>query len=153
MIKETINSVNAPKAIGPYSPALKVGDFIYVSGQLGINPTTGELGATLEEQTTLALTNLRTLLAEVGLTTRHVCKTTVFLKNMSDFAKMNEIYATFFNAPYPARSAIEVAALPKGGLVEIECFAIDTRAQEILEGSGECCCCDAECQEACSSRE
>ncbi|MGM9940996.1 MAG: RidA family protein [Bulleidia sp.] len=141
-IKETIVSDNAPKAIGPYSPALAVGDFIMISGQLGVDPLTGTLMKDIEGQTKQALENLRTLLHQAGIDMRHVLKTTVFLQNMDDFAAMNEIYAQYFSEPYPARSAVQVAALPKGALVEIEAFAIDTRALEVMEGqcAGECCC-------------
>lgn len=114
----------APAAIGPYSQAIHVNGFIFASGQLPIDPATGELvEGGIKEQTRQALTNAEHILKEGGVDLSHVVKTTVFLADMSDFAAMNEVYSTFFSEPYPARSAIAVKALPKGALVEIECIA------------------------------
>lgn len=114
----------APAAIGPYSQAINVNGFIFASGQLPIDPATGELAeGGIKEQTRQALANARHILEEGGTDLSHVVKTTVFLADMADFAAMNEIYSTFFSEPYPARSAIAVKALPKGALVEIECIA------------------------------
>jgi 2-iminobutanoate/2-iminopropanoate deaminase len=124
MSKESISSPNAPKAIGPYSPALFVGDALYCSGQLGMDPATGELASGVRNQAERSIKNLEALLASAGLGLSNVVKTTVFLTNIADFAVVNEVYATHFSAPYPARSAIQVAALPKGGLVEIEAIAL-----------------------------
>lgn len=114
----------APAAIGPYSQAINVNGFIFASGQLPIDPATGELAeGGIKEQTRQALANARHILEEGGTDLSHAVKTTVFLADMADFAAMNEVYSTFFSEPYPARSAIAVKALPKGALVEIECIA------------------------------
>ena len=124
-MKKIIATTNAPAAIGPYSQAIDCGTFLITSGQVPIDPATGELvpgGVT--EQARQSLRNIKAILAQAGLTMDHVVKTTVFLKNMSDFAAMNAVYAEFFTeGQYPARSAVEVAALPKGALVEIELVA------------------------------
>jgi 2-iminobutanoate/2-iminopropanoate deaminase len=124
MSKESISSPNAPKAIGAYSPALAVGDALYCSGQLGMDPVTGELASGVRAQAERAIKNLEALLASTGLGLGNVVKTTVFLANIADFAVVNEVYGTHFTAPYPARSAVQVAALPRGGLVEIEAIAV-----------------------------
>lgn len=124
MSKEIITSPNAPKAIGPYSPALRVGDALYCSGQLGMDPATGELASGVRSQAERAIKNLEAILAEAGFGIGDVVKTTVFLSNIADFAAVNEVYSAHFTAPYPARSAVQVAALPKGGLVEIEAIAL-----------------------------
>lgn len=125
--KTAISTADAPAAIGPYSQAIRSGDFLFTSGQVALNPTTGNLipgGVT--EQTVRVLENLKAVLAAAGLDFAHVIKTTVFLKSMADFAAMNEIYAQYL-APQgvaaPARSTVQVAALPKEALVEIECVA------------------------------
>lgn len=124
MNKEVINAKNAPAAVGPYVHAVKVGDLVFTSGQLGIEPTTGEMPADLVEQAHLSLKNLGAVLNEAGLTYADVVKTTVFLDNMNDFATINGIYAEYFNGTAPARSCVEVAKLPKGGLIEIEAIAV-----------------------------
>ena len=125
-MKKIIATEKAPAAIGPYSQAIDCGTFLITSGQVPIDPATGELvpgGVT--EQARQSLRNIKAILAQAGLTMDHVVKTTVFLKNMSDFAAMNAVYAEFFTeGQYPARSAVEVAALPKGALVEIECICV-----------------------------
>lgn len=123
-MKNPISTTKAPAAIGPYSQAIEAGGMVFVSGQLPINPATGEFAeGGVKELTRQSLTNMQNILAEVGLTLDNVVKTTVFLADMSDFADMNEVYAEFFSAPYPARSAVAVKTLPKGALVEIECIA------------------------------
>jgi len=123
-MKNPISTTKAPAAIGPYSQAIEAGGMIFVSGQLPIDPTTGEFAiGSVKELTRQSLTNMQHILAEVGLTLDNVVKTTVFLADMSDFAAMNEVYAEFFSAPFPARSAVAVKTLPKGALVEIECIA------------------------------
>lgn len=123
MPKETIATTDAPGAIGPYSQAVKLGNILYTSGQLGLDPVSGEFPATVEEQTERSLLNVKAILEAAGTSMDQVIKTTVFLKDMNDFLKVNEIYGAFFTQPYPARSAVEVARLPKDGLVEIEVIA------------------------------
>jgi 2-iminobutanoate/2-iminopropanoate deaminase len=123
--KEVIGSPKAPKAVGPYSAAINTGTFIFMSGQLGLDPQQGTLvEGGVEAQTKQALTNLQSILQSNGLDMDAVVKTTVFLQYMEDFARMNAVYAEFFKNDPPARSTIEVAALPKGGLVEIEAIAL-----------------------------
>ncbi len=122
-MKKAHSSPQAPAAIGPYSPALQVGDFLFLSGQLGMDPE-GNLADGVEAQTQRALENLRHLLEAAGLGLEDVVKTTIFLKNMEDFPRVNEVYASFFSPPYPARSTVEVARLPKDALVEIEAIAL-----------------------------
>lgn len=125
MEKKVIHTEKAPAAIGPYSQAIQANGFIYVSGQLPVDPATGAFaGETIEEQTRQSLTNIRNILIEAGADMSNVVKTTVLLKNIGDFAKMNEIYAEFFTGDCPARAAFEVAALPKNALVEIEAVAV-----------------------------
>ena len=125
MKKNVIHTEKAPKAIGPYSQAIRTESMVYTAGQIGLDPATGELiGSTVEQQTRQALTNLRSVLEAAGSSMDQVVKTTVFLKDMNDFAKMNPIYAEFFGENPPARSTIAVAGLPKGGLVEIEVVAL-----------------------------
>lgn len=123
MKKETIIAKNAPAAVGPYVHAVKVGSFVFTSGQLGLNPVTGELPEGIEAQTEQAIQNLEYVLKAAGLTLADVVKTTVFLADMNDFGKVNKIYANYFTGETPARSCVQAAALPKGGLVEIECVA------------------------------
>ena len=120
-----IHTDHAPAAIGPYSQAIKAGNTIYVSGQIPIDPATGAFaGEDITTQTRQSLTNLKSILNAAGADLCDVVKTTVYLANMGDFAAMNEVYAQFFAAPYPARAAFEVACLPKNALVEIECIAV-----------------------------
>ena len=126
MSKKAINTEKAPKAIGPYSQAIQVGNLVYTSGQLPINPTTGAFPeGGIKEQTRQSLCNIQAILEEAGLTMSNVVKTTVFLADMNDFADMNAVYAEFFAEPYPARSAVAVKTLPKGALVEIEVVAAE----------------------------
>ncbi len=119
-----IVTTEAPAAIGPYSQAMDAGTTIYCSGQLGLDPVSGVLAEGVEEQTRQALANLAAVLKGAGLGPDRVAKTTIFLVSMGDFAKVNEIYGAFFGAHRPARSTIAVAALPRGGLVEIEALAL-----------------------------
>ncbi|MCQ2199832.1 MAG: RidA family protein [Paludibacteraceae bacterium] len=120
-----INTSNAPAALGPYSQAIKKGNMIFVSGQLGLVPETGVLPEGIEAQTKQSLTNIKNVLAAAGASLEDVVKTSIFTSDLSSFGKINEIYATFFNSEAtPARSCVEVSALPKGALVEIECIAI-----------------------------
>lgn len=122
---KAINTKNAPAAIGPYSQAIEVNGFVYTSGQLPIDPATGEFaGSDIKSQAEQSLKNVKAILEEAGLTMKNVVKTTVFLADMADFAAMNEVYSTYFLEPYPARSAVAVKTLPKGALVEIECVAV-----------------------------
>lgn len=123
-MKQSISTKNAPAAIGPYSQAIKIENFVYLSGQLGINPATGDfVPGAVSEQTEQVLQNIRAILTEAGLTLKNVVKTTVFLFDMSDFAAMNTVYMQHFEEPYPARSAVAVKTLPKNALVEIEVIA------------------------------
>ena len=122
-MKTVISTENAPAAIGPYSQGIQAGSLIITSGQLPIDPATGAFPATIEEQTRQSLTNVTHVLAEAGIDLSHVVKTTVFLSDMANFAAMNEVYATFFSEPYPARSAVAVKTLPKNALVEVEVVA------------------------------
>lgn len=116
-----INTNKAPKAIGPYSQAIKVGKMLFVSGQIPVDPTSGELsGQDISSQTFQSLTNLKEIIEEAGFNLNHVVKCTVFLQKMSDFGGMNEVYTKFFNETLPARCAVEVAKLPKNALVEID---------------------------------
>ena len=123
MIKK-ISTNNAPAAIGPYSQALDTGNMLFISGQIPIDPATGTMPETVEEQAKQVLTNIKNILAEAGLTMNDVVKTSVFLSDLGDFAKVNEVYASFFAEPYPARSCVQVAAIPKGAKVEIETIAV-----------------------------
>lgn len=124
-MKKQISTTNAPAAIGPYSQAIEANGMVFVSGQLPVDPATGEFAeGGIKELTRQSLTNMKNILAEAGLTMDNVVKTTVFLADMADFAAMNEVYASFFEGVAPARSAVAVKTLPKGALVEIECIAV-----------------------------
>lgn len=121
---KSIHTNNAPAAIGPYSQAIEVNGFVFASGQIPIDPSTGNIvEGGIREQTRQALTNASKIMEEAGLTLANVIKTTVFMADMNDFAAMNEVYASFFKEPYPARSAVAVKTLPKNVLVEVECIA------------------------------
>ena len=123
-MKKAISTAKAPAAIGPYSQAIQVGNLVYTSGQLPIDPATGNFPeGGIKEQTRQSLKNIQSILQESGLTMASVVKTTVFMADMQDFADMNAVYAEFFAEPYPARSAVAVKTLPKGALVEIEVVA------------------------------
>lgn len=124
-MKKPIATQNAPAAIGPYSQGVDAGSIVFVSGQLPVDPSTGAFAeGGIAEQTNQSLTNIQAILAEAGLTMDNVVKTTVFLKDMNDFAAMNQVYATFFTTNPPARSAVEVARLPKDARLEIEAIAV-----------------------------
>jgi len=126
-IKEIVSTEKAPKAIGPYSAAVKAGNFVFTAGQLGIDPDSGEfVPGGIEAQTKKALENLSAVLDAAGTSLANVVKTTVFLDNMDDFSDMNGIYGQFFTENFPARSAVQAAKLPKGGLVEIEAVALQS---------------------------
>lgn len=121
-----VSTPQAPAAIGPYSQAIKAGGMVFVSGQLPIDPATGNFAeGGIKELTRQSLTNMQAILSEAGLSMANVVKTTVFLADMADFAEMNEVYAEFFKAPFPARSAVAVKTLPKGARVEVECIAAE----------------------------
>ena len=121
---KAISTQKAPAAIGPYSQAIQVGNLVFTSGQIPIDPATGVfVEGGIKEQTRQSLSNVKAILEEVGLTMSNVIKTTVFMADMNDFAAMNSVYAEFFAEPYPARSAVAVKTLPKGALVEIEVIA------------------------------
>ena len=124
-MKEAVSTVKAPAAIGPYSQAVRANGTVYVSGQIPIDPATGAFPSEdIREQTRQSLENIRAILTEAGLGMDHVVKTTVLLADIADFAAMNEVYAQYFTAPYPARAAFQAAALPKGARVEIEAVAV-----------------------------
>jgi 2-iminobutanoate/2-iminopropanoate deaminase len=123
MTRQAISTMDAPAAIGPYSQAIAVGDLVFCSGQLGLDPATGELVAGIEAQAERALRNLTAVLYAAGATWGDVVKTTIFLADIGDFGVVNGVYATFMPAPPPARSTFAVAALPKGGRIEIEAIA------------------------------
>lgn len=122
---KAIHTEKAPAAIGPYSQAIEVNGFVYASGQIPVDPATGEFAqGGIKEQTRQSLTNAKNILEAAGTDLTHVVKTTVYLNSMDDFAAMNEVYAEFFQQPYPVRSAVAVEKLPKGALVEIEVLAV-----------------------------
>ena len=123
-MKEIISSPGAPKAVGPYSQAVKAGGNLYISGQLPINPRTGEMPETIEAQTEQSILNIGSILTQAGMSYADVVKTTVLLADIKDFAAMNEVYAKFFPTDAPARACFQVAALPKGAKVEIEAIAV-----------------------------
>ncbi|EQL59834.1 RidA family protein [Helicobacter pylori] len=124
-MKEVIHSTLAPKAIGHYSQAIATNDLVFVSGQLGIDASTGEFkGTDIHSQTTQSMENIKAILKEAGLGMDSVVKTTILLKSLDDFAVVNEIYGSYFKEPYPARATFQVAKLPKDALVEIEAIAI-----------------------------
>lgn len=123
MNKQVIATDKAPAAIGPYSQAIRVGDMVFSSGVIPVIPATGEIVEGIENQTKQVLSNIKALLESQDLSMSDIIKTTVFIKNMDDFGKINEIYATFFEGDYPARSCVEVARLPKDVLIEVEVIA------------------------------
>jgi len=124
-MKQAISTADAPKAIGPYSPAVRAGQMVFISGQVPIDPATGNLiDGDIAAQTRRVFDNLGALLKAAGLSYANVVRTTVFLADMNDFAAMNQTYATFFSEPYPARSTVQVSRLPKDARVEIDVIAI-----------------------------
>ncbi len=123
-MKNIITTNNAPKAIGPYSQAVQIGELLFISGQIAIDPVTNQFkGGTIEQQTKQVLENIGAILKEAGMTYNHVVKTTVYLADLADFSKMNEVYATYFTEDPPARAAVQVARLPLDAKVEIEAIA------------------------------
>ena len=131
-MKEVIFTNKAPAAIGPYSQAVKVGNLLFISGQLPVDPATSELVQdTIQAQAACSLTNIKSILEQAGGTMDNVVKTTVFLKNMDDFDELNRVYEMFFTADHPSRSAVQVAKLPKNALVEVEAIAILQTAAKI----------------------
>ena len=120
---KVISTNNAPAAIGPYSQALDLGNLVFVSGQIPVNPATGTMPEDVRDQARQSLANLKAILAEAGLTMGDVVKTVIFLADLNDFAAVNEVYAQAFAEPFPARSCVQVAGIPKGAKVEIECIA------------------------------
>jgi len=122
-MKKVIQTDSAPKAIGPYSQAIRVGNFLFASGQIAINPATGELVDGIEAQTKQVMENVKNILAAEGMDLSDIVKTTIFLTDMNNFATVNEIYGGYFNQNPPARSCVEVSKLPKGALIEIEVVA------------------------------
>ena len=140
--------------VGPYSPAIKLSDFVFLSGQIPTNPETGNIESDdIRQQTHQSMQNVIAILEQMGLETRHIVKTTVYLTDMNNFAAMNEVYASYFEQPFPARSCVQVGALPKGALVEIECLVIDTLP---YERRSQCCsnnCCEgSDCSGSCSEK-
>ena len=124
MARETINAKNAPAAVGPYVHAVKAGNTLYTSGQLGLIPETGVLPEGVEAQAKQAMENLKAVVEAAGMTMADIVKTTVFLADINDFAAVNAIYASYFTGDSPARSCVQVAQLPKAGLVEVEAIAV-----------------------------
>lgn len=122
-MKKCVSTDKAPAAIGPYSQAIECNGMVYTSGVIPVNPITGEIPDTVEEQARTAFTSLKELLAAAGTSINNVVKTTVFIKEMDDFAKINEVYAEFFNGGFPARSCVQVARIPKDVMLEIEAIA------------------------------
>ena len=121
---KVISTNKAPAAIGPYSQALDLGNLVFVSGQIPVNPATGTMPKDVRDQARQSLANLKAILAEAGLSMTDVVKTVVFLADLNDFAAVNEVYAQAFAEPFPARSCVQVAGIPKGAKVEIECIAV-----------------------------
>ncbi len=121
---KVVSTAKAPAAIGPYSQALDLGNMVFVSGQIPVDPATGLMADNIADQARQSLANLKAILAEAGLTMKDVVKTVVFLADLNDFAAVNEVYTQAFEAPYPARSCVQVAGIPKGARVEIECIAV-----------------------------
>lgn len=126
-MKKIINTINAPAPIGPYNQAIQAGNFLFLSGQIALDPLTGELiTADIESETRKVMQNIKAILDEAGLQFTHVVKTSIFLTDMSDFTLVNEIYGSYFTDNYPARETVEVAALPKGVHVEISLIALNS---------------------------
>lgn len=123
-MKQVLATDQAPAAIGPYSQGIAAGETVYVSGQLPLDPATGAFPEGIAAQTAQSLKNIQAILAQQGMTLANVVKTTVFLADINDFTEMNKVYGEFFTQPYPARSAVQVAKLPKDAPLEIECIAV-----------------------------
>ena len=122
-MKQALHTDKAPAAIGPYSQAIRTGDLLFISGQIPVDPATGAIPQGIEAQAAQSLTNIQNILAQAGLAMDSVVKTTVFVQDLKDFGTVNEVYAELFGEMVPARSCVQIAALPKGALVEIECIA------------------------------
>ena len=129
MAKNVLNTKNAPGAVGPYVQGIQTNNLVVCSGQLGIDPTTGKMPETVAEQAHCSMKNMGAILKEAGCDYSNIIKTTIFLTDMNDFAVVNEIYKSYFDGNYPARSCIQVAKLPLNGLVEIECMAVAKKAK------------------------
>ncbi len=141
MYKEEIKSKNGMPVIGPYSPGIVFGNLLFCSGNIGVDPKTGSLvKGGIKEQTQQTFKNIKSVLESAGSSLDNVLKTNVYLKNMDDFAAMNEVYAKHIGKPYPARATIEVARLPKDALIEIECVAYIVNKENCCKGEG-CGCC------------
>ena len=150
MFFKSVISDKLPKPIGPYSPAIKLGDFVYLSGMLPVDQS-DQVKGDIKEQTTKVINNIKVLLDEMNLELRHVVKTTVYMTDLNEFDQMNEVYGSMFTNVFPARTTIEVKALPKGAKLEIECFVIDTLNYEAqMQG---CSGCDVEdCGDSCGCK-
>ena len=147
MLKECICTKDAPQAIGPYSQAIRLGDFVFISGQLPVDVSTGNLVEDdIKLQTKQCLKNIEAILNEINLNLSHVLRTTVYMSDLNEFNEMNEVYASCFEEPYPSRSTVQVAALPKGAKVEIEVMAIDTLALEVMCCEESCSCNGKDCE-------
>lgn len=144
-------SEKGPKAIGPYSPAVKLGDFVFLSGQLGMDADGNLVSDDVVEQAHKSMQNIGYLLAEMGLDYHHVVKTTVFVSDLNDFTKVNEVYGSYFDGVYPARSCVEVSRLPKDAKVEIECIVLDTLVYEQQMENHQCggCHSEGDCDDGC----
>lgn len=129
-IKRPVTTKDAPAAIGPYSQAIEAGGFVFVSGQIPLDPKTNKIVTDIKEATLLVFKNMEAILKSSGLNLDDVVKTTVFMTNLEDFPKMNEVYESKFKAPYPARSTVGVSALPKGVTVEAECIAVKHKSKK-----------------------
>jgi len=123
-MKKIISTDKAPKAIGPYSQAVEANGFIFISGQLPVNPLDGSIPQTIKDQTEMVIKNIEAILLSEGLTLKNVVKTTVFMTDLTKFSEMNEVYSKFFSSEPPARATVEVRNLPKGVMIEIECIAV-----------------------------
>lgn len=142
-MKKAVESNNIPKAVGPYSQAINFANFVFVSGQIGVDPKTNEIKAGLENQVIQAFKNLSVILEAAGSELNKVLKVNVYLNHMSDFVPMNKIYETKFAKPYPTRATVAVAELPKGALFEIECIAYKNSHHDDHDESG--CCGECDC--------
>lgn len=139
-MKKAVIPSKGAKVVGPYSPGIKFGNLLFVAGQIGVDPKSGELKEGIKNQTMQTFENITAVLEEEGLDINNILKTTVYLQNMSDYAVMNEIYAKHFKEPFPARATVEVTRLPKGALIEIECIAYIKNEKENCCG-GDCGSC------------
>ncbi|WP_404456137.1 RidA family protein [Virgibacillus necropolis] len=131
MLKE-VHTKNAPEAIGPYSQAIQAGDFLYVSGQIGIDPSSGEVVEGIEAQTKQVMDNLKSILAEADTNFSHVAKFTIFINDMNNFSTVNELYGSYLEKPYPARATVEVSRLPKDVLVEMDVVVYTKEERELI---------------------